>query len=240
MSHHCRYDALVTELDGMVEAGCIIPTAEELQAAKARTSKSTSKKHTTSKPKGSSTTQKTKLKDKSVASGGSLTGGGSDSLDGDGGGSIELQEGSTETTDIQLLKELATKNKETKDSAKDSFRDSQKDVVSDTGNNGKDFRNPEGVKFQTRAKREDTDFEGQIVENRAARHGDVLAAEVAHLNRVIEGMRAEHEEVLHRVELGNKAAEAAHNKLSAEIFRFNGRVRTCHFCRVRNKSDRFS
>ena len=27
----CRYEGLVTELDGMVEAGFIIPSAEELQ-----------------------------------------------------------------------------------------------------------------------------------------------------------------------------------------------------------------
>lgn len=168
----------------MVEAGCIIPTAEELQAAKAKTKRESKKSMV--KQKSITSSNKSKLKDKSLMSGGSLTIG-SDSLDGDG--SLELAEGSTE------------------------------------GDLGKpDYRNPDGVKFQTRAKREDRDLEGQILENRAVRHGDALATEVAHLRRVMETMKSDHEEALHREQQASKVVEQAHLKLSAEVTRINAKV----------------
>lgn len=199
-----RYDKLVAELDEMVEAGCIIPTAEELQAAKVRgkmkkhSSSNASAKHKGGTSSSTSANQKTKMRYRSFTSGGSLTGGGSDSLDGGDGSSIELHDGSIEEAGVN------TRN---------------------TGEqSGKDYRNPEGVKFQTRAQREDSDIEMQILENRAMRQGNVLSGEITHLRTVMDKMRADHEQALLRAEQSSKAAESGHNKLSAEVARLTAKV----------------
>jgi hypothetical protein len=88
----------------------------------------------------------------------------------------------------------------------------------------RDFSNPEGNKFDQRMRREDQESELQIAENRAARQGDVLGQEVAHLRQVIAQLKSEQNETMRREASGKYELESAQALLKSDISRITAKV----------------
>jgi hypothetical protein len=88
----------------------------------------------------------------------------------------------------------------------------------------RDYSNPDGTKFDQRMRREDQESDLLIAENRAARQGDVLGQEVAHLRQVIAQMKSEQNETMRREASGKYELESAHALLKNDISRITTKV----------------
>lgn len=214
-----RYEALVNELDEMVESGYIIPSAEELQAARKgkRDSKRTS---------GGSMKSKSKSGKKGNGGTGSLMSGGSSTLD--GGNSLESISIAEEDSHLHSPTSRHAKHINNNNTTSSNHHTTSNTADNSPGQSPKSFANPQSNRFLLRMQQEDGDIHQAVLESRAARRGDALSLEltrdISELKQQLAAQQAEHADALMRAQLVKQNLESAQQIVAMELRRVATKV----------------